>query len=251
MKDLQKIEESILNYNYIYQNITTDAGNTVPYRWSHGATDLHLGDGLLIYALIQYMRAKECVCLGSGGGFIPRLMTEARRDMWRQGMYEGNNSDSWGDIGNTYIVDAVNGVGGHVYWTEPDSFFRSKFSPRFIKDTTKNAYYNFFVLQDIRIDYLHIDAGHSFEDVKQDFELYSNILSEKGIISIHDTDLNYESNIIISEDSRESWDRFDGPGRFVKELEKSGAWAVISLHNFGVLPEKPSSTGISLVVRKR
>ena len=34
----------------------------VPYRWTHGATDLTLGDGLLIYSIIHYMRAKVCVC---------------------------------------------------------------------------------------------------------------------------------------------------------------------------------------------
>ena len=57
---------------------------SVPYRWSHGATDEHLGDGLIIYSLIQFMRAKICVCLGSGGGFIPRIMTQARLDLHSQ-----------------------------------------------------------------------------------------------------------------------------------------------------------------------
>ena len=42
-----------------------------------GLTDLHLGDGLIVYSVIQLMRAKTCVCLGSGGGFIPRIMTQA------------------------------------------------------------------------------------------------------------------------------------------------------------------------------
>lgn len=241
----------MLDLEYIAQNITTDDGVPVPYRWSHGATDKHLGDGLIIYALIQYMRAKECVCLGSGGGFIPRIMTQARKDLWEQGIFEGKDWNSWGDIGNTYIVDACNGVGGEVSWADRDSFFRTRFEPRFIKDTTENAYYNFFVLQDIKIDYLHIDAGHSFEDVKRDFELYSNLLSEKGVITIHDTDPNYEESLIVSEDNRDSWDRFDGPGRFIQELKKSGAWNVLDLHNFGILSEKPASTGITLVVRNQ
>ena len=59
----------------------------VKYRWTHGATDLHLGDGLLIYSFIQFIRAKVCVCIGSGGGFIPRLMTQARKDLWEQKIY--------------------------------------------------------------------------------------------------------------------------------------------------------------------
>jgi len=53
----------------------------VRYRWTHGATNYHLGDGLLIYSIIQLMRYKTCVCLGSGAGFIPRIMTQARLDL--------------------------------------------------------------------------------------------------------------------------------------------------------------------------
>ena len=62
----------------------------VPYRWTHGATDLHLGDGLLIYSIIHYLRAKTCVCLGSGGGFIPRIMTQASIDLYDAEIFEGN-----------------------------------------------------------------------------------------------------------------------------------------------------------------
>jgi hypothetical protein len=139
----------------------------VPYRWSHGATDTHLGDGLIIYSLIQYMRAKVCVCLGSGGGFVPRLMTQARYDLYRQGIFEGDANLNWGDIGVTYVVDAMNGIGGKVDWFKEESFFRRTFHPRILGTTTEEAFHNFFVLNDIKIDYLHIDAGHSYENVKK------------------------------------------------------------------------------------
>ena len=235
---------------YIQKYITTDGGvDPVPYRWSHGATDLHLGDGMLIYALVQHMRAKECLCLGSGGGFIPRIITQARRDLWEQGIFEGNNDDVWGDIGRTFVVDAVNGVGGCVSWVEPDSFFRKHFRPIFIKDTTENAFYNFFILEDIKLDFIHIDAGHSYEDVRQDFELYSTILSENGIITLHDTDINYARSVVVPEDYKDVWDSFDGPGRFIHDLEKSGAWDVVNLCNYGIIPGKPSSTGLAIVKR--
>ena len=90
----------------------------VKYRWTHGATDLHLGDGLLVYSLIQFNRAKICVCIGSGGGFIPRLMTQSRIDLWHQKIFEGNSQVEWGDIGTTIIVDAANGVGGFTDLTD-------------------------------------------------------------------------------------------------------------------------------------
>ena len=68
---------TILNYDYIKKHITKNDGKEdVLYRWSHGATDKHLGDGILIYSLIQFFKFKSLVCLGSGGGFIPRIMTQ-------------------------------------------------------------------------------------------------------------------------------------------------------------------------------
>ena len=86
---------SILNKNYIKSNISNNKDKPVSYRWTHGATDLDLGDGLLVYSIIQYMRAKVCVCLGSGGGFIPRIMTRARQDLHEAGIFEGDNGMSW------------------------------------------------------------------------------------------------------------------------------------------------------------
>ena len=56
----------IIDKNFIKYNITNnrdfdevgdEISNSVPYRWSHGATDDHLGDGLIIYSLILFMRA--------------------------------------------------------------------------------------------------------------------------------------------------------------------------------------------------
>jgi len=219
----------------------------VKYRWTHGASDYDIGDGILIYSIIQFMRYKTCVCLGSGGGFIPRIMTQARYDLHELGVFEGSNDYNHGDIGVTYLVDAANGVGGEINYSEKESFFRYQFAPRFIKDTTENAYYNFFVKQDIKIDYLHIDAGHSYDDVKKDFELYSNLLSPNGMISIHDTDEKYQKELIITEDEKEYFEFFDGPPKFIKEVNTE--WKQFNFFNNGNLPSKPSSTGLTILQR--
>ena len=223
----------------------------VPYRWSHGATDTHLGDGLIIYSLIQYMRAKICVCLGSGGGFVPRLMTQARYDLYRQGIFEGDANLNWGDIGVTYVVDAMNGIGGKVDWFKEESFFRRTFHPRILSTTTDEAFHNHFVLNDIKIDYLHIDAGHSYENVKEDFELYSQLMSEHGIISIHDTDPNYADKYIVTNEvkDRGDFDDWKGPIQLAKEIDTT-KWQVFDLFNFGIQKNKPASTGLTLVRRK-
>jgi hypothetical protein len=235
---------------YIENFITTNEGMDIPFRWTHGATIKHMGDGLLVYSIIQHMRAQVCVCIGSGGGFIPRIMTQARMDLWDQQIFEGNNDKNWGDIGTTYVVDACNGVGGKSDIEDESSLFRSAFHPRFIKETSEKAYYDFFVKQDIKIDVLFIDGDHSYEGVKLDFDLYSKILSDKGIIMIHDTDESYENNLIVSEDSKKHWDKFDGPAKLIKELADNKDWNIINLFNHKILPNKPSSTGITLLNRK-
>ena len=240
----------ITNKDFIKNFITNNKDKSVPYRWTHGATDYHLGDGLLIYAIIQYMRAKTCVCLGSGGGFIPHIMSQARKDLYEQEIFEGDSEWNWGDIGSTIIVDADNGVGGETDWTNEDSFLRKNFYPRIILETTENAYYNFFVKEDIKIDYLHIDADHSYEGVKLDFELYSKILSPNGIISIHDTDINYSKNHIITKDvsDQDHHEEYaNGPAKFIKEISKD--WQRFDLFNEGIFPSKPSSTGLTLLRR--
>ncbi len=241
----------ITNQDYIRKYITNNDGVPVPYRWTHGATNENMGDGLLVYSLIQNMRAKNCVCIGTGGGYIPRIMTQARIDLFKQGIFEGNNDFNWGDIGATYLIDACNGIGGPNDLENEDSFYRKEFQPRFIKDTSENAFYNFFIRQDIKIDILFIDGDHSYDGVKKDFDLYSTILSEKGIIIIHDTDSEYEETFVISEDSKKDHHSFDGPAKLVKELQENPQWNLINLHNFRILMDKPSSSGITIINRRK
>ena len=251
LQDLQYLKNNLTN-NLEFNEYQEQEEMPVPYRWSHGATDTHLGDGLIIYSIIQYMRAKTCVCLGSGGGFVPRIMTQARKDLHSQNIFEGDSDLNWGDIGVTYVVDAMNGIGGKVDWFKEESFFRRTFHPRILSTTTEEAFHNFFVLNDVKIDYLHIDAGHSYENVKEDFELYSQLLSPNGIISIHDTDPNFADNYLVTNEvkDRGDFDDWHGPIQFVKELKDNPKWETFDLFNFGIVKNKPSSTGLTLVRRK-
>ena len=161
---------SVLNRGWLYDSITRnqDSGS-VSYRWTHGANDVYMGAGIMYFSIPYFLKAETCVCLGSGGGFVPRLMTDC---MWE--LQETNMID----MGEVYVVDATNGVNGEVDWNEGDSFLREKFNPKFLNTTTEDAFYNFFVKRDIKIDYLHIDADHTYEGVKKDFELYSTLMNE-------------------------------------------------------------------------
>jgi len=236
----------------LVKNVITNNGEegSVPYRWTHGANDVEMGDGLLVYSFIQFIRAKTCVCIGSGGGFIPRIMTQARKDMWEMGVFGGNPDVSWGDIGCTYVVDANNGIGGKSDIGDEESFFRKHFHPRVILETSERAFYDFFIRQGIRIDYLHIDGDHSYEGVKKDFELYSTIMNPNGIISIHDTDSEYQSTFIVTDDEKKNFHSFDGPVKFIEELRNNVEWDLVNLKNFRTFTSKVSSTGLTILTKR-
>ena len=246
----EKLTKEYLTNNHIIDENGSMILEPVKYRWTHGATDLHLGDGLLVYSFIQFIRAKVCVCIGSGGGFIPRLMTQARMDLHSQNIFEGQKQPEWGDIGTTIIIDAANGVGGFTDWTNENSFLRKHFQPQVILETSEKVFYDYFVRQDIKIDYLHIDGDHSYEGVKKDFELYSTIMSENGIITIHDIDQTYHDTFLVTENSKKDFIPFDGPCKFIKELEEDKKWNLVNLKNFRMFDKKVTSTGLTLLTRK-
>ena len=233
---------SILNRGWIYDSITRnqDSGS-VSYRWTHGANDTYMGSGIMYFSIPYFLKARVCVCLGSGGGYVPRLMVDC--------VHELNETEMYGEgkFGEVYVIDATNGFNGEVDWSDEDSFLREKFNPRFINSTTEDAFYNFFVKQNIKIDYLHIDADHTFEGVKKDFELYSQRMNKGGIITIHDTDKSYVDN--FTEIQNHEGDDLSGPSEFVKTIDKR-KFEVFNLFNHGIMPDFPSSTGLTIVRRK-
>ena len=226
----------LLNQGWIFDSLlhNGDEKEPVKYRDTHGATHIYLGGGLLFYTIPYLMKSRTCVCLGSGGGFVPRLMTDC---MWE--LQETNMIN----MGEVYVVDATNGVNGEVDWNEGDSFLREKFNPKFLNTTTEDAFYNFFVKRDIKIDYLHIDADHTYEGVKKDFELYSTLMNENGIISIHDTDKKYWDNFETYDG--EPHDTCYGPSDFIKEIPIE--WEMFNLFDHRDKSEKLSTTGLTLL----
>ena len=231
---------SILNRGYIYDSITRnqDSGS-VSYRWTHGANDTYMGSGIMYFSIPYFLKARVCVCLGSGGGYVPRLMVDCVHELNETQMY---GKDKYGEV---YVVDATNSVNGDVDWSDDDSFLRTQFNPRFINTTTEDAFYNFFVKRDIKIDYLHIDADHTYEGCKQDFDLYSTIMNENGIISIHDTDEKYWEN--FNTYKGEPHDVCTGPSEVVKEV--SDEWEVFNLFDHKEKSETLSSSGLTILRR--
>ncbi|QKY22030.1 class I SAM-dependent methyltransferase (plasmid) [Halolamina sp. CBA1230] len=88
-------------------------------------------------------------------------------------------------------LDLPGGRFGGGYDEQKTEIFR-EFSPSknmdFVRtDSHQSATYDEVSdLVDDGIDFLFIDGDHTYEGVKQDFEMYSELVSEGGIIALHD-----------------------------------------------------------------
>lgn len=168
------VNQPLLAQATITEFLTKDAA----WAESHGASGDYLGMGLLYYTLAYSLRARVAVCLGSGGGFVPRLMRQAQRDL---GIAQSSR---------TILVDGnVPGAGwGAPNWLGPESFFRTQYPDvELVVDLTRNAAKGFFDKHGVSIDYLHIDADHSFEECYEDFRTFRRFLHEGSIVTLHDT----------------------------------------------------------------
>lgn len=160
---------NLLNRELIKNNLTKDAA----WHESHGADCDYLGFGLIYYSLAYLMKAKVCVCLGSGGGFVPRMMRQAQRDI---------NIES-----KTFLVDGDYPEAGwdRPRWLDKNSFFKQNYPDiEILIMKTKEAA---DIFKNIKIDYLHIDADHSYNGCYEDFQTYKDFMSANSVITLHDT----------------------------------------------------------------
>ncbi len=174
---------SLLNTEFIQSMITA----ADPWCKSHAAAEggSRIGAGILYYGLAYSMQSKTCVCLGSGGGFVPRLMRQAQRDL------ELADSRTFLVDGTKQIDQEKKNIWGVPCWIPEDSLFRTNYPDVEIHfELTEAAFHNYFQPNGIQIDYLHIDADHHYEGCKLDWDLYSTLVPDSGIITLHDT-VNY------------------------------------------------------------
>ena len=165
-------QKALLNRDVMTSYLLKDAS----WASSHGANsdDGFLGAGLLYYTMAYMLRAKLCVCIGSGGGFVPRLMRQAQRDLGLESA-------------RTVLIDANRGKWGRPDWIDPVSFFRSNYNDiEIIIDKSSNVFSN-SATKEWKIDYLHIDGDHSHHGSLEDFQNYKHLMSPQGIITFHDT----------------------------------------------------------------
>ena len=192
----------LINRKRVTDYLTKEA----PYADGHGAKGDYLGAGLLYYTIPYILKSGLCVCLGSGGGFVHRMMKQAQRDL--------------GNGGRVILVDAnIEGVWGSPQWLDEKSFFKTQFPDIEIWMMRTDDAYLKLQEERLRPDYIHIDADHSYECARKDFDNYSRLLSSKGFISMHDT--NCPTDLA-------------GVQRVIGEIRKDSAWEVLDMKDIGV-----------------
>jgi Methyltransferase domain len=146
--------------------------NQAEWARLHGAQKDNLGAGMFYYGIVYAMRAKMCVCLGSGDGFVPRILRQAQRDLGLEGS-------------RTILIDGNTGRWGRPLWFPEHSILKREFPDiEILIMTTKEA------LTEARtweIDYLHIDADRTMNGAFQDFLDYLPLMTENAMIVLHDT----------------------------------------------------------------
>ncbi|CAB9521537.1 expressed unknown protein [Seminavis robusta] len=170
----------LLNSNVIYNNLLAEA----PWAESHGADHQHyLGAGLLYYSFAYAFQSATIVVLGSGGGFVPRVLRQAQRDLEQAGVLGSKKYQ-------VILIDAhlpEAGFGSTFYAENKDTVMRQQFSDiRFIFQKTDDAFLK-LKKEGVQIDYLHVDADHTAEQSWRDFENFSTLLQKRAVVSFHDT----------------------------------------------------------------
>jgi hypothetical protein len=200
------MSESLVDKNFIRTFITGQDKWSSSHGSAAGSEDL--AAGILYYSFAYATKAKVCVCLGSGGGFVPRLMRQAQRDL------NIENARTFLVDGGENVPKEKKDIWGTPSWSAEGSWHKTSYPDiQVVMNLTESAFGDFFVPNNIRIDYLHIDADHHYEGVKLDWDLYRTLVTDEGLITLHDT-VNYRQPC--------------GVPRLVEEIRAGGEYSVIN-----------------------
>jgi Methyltransferase domain len=167
---------TLLNHEFIFTEFNRTGFLPTSFSYTHGADQgSYVGSGLLYFAIPYMLKAKTCVCIGSGGGYVPRFMSQAQVEARVEGA-------------RTILVDADRGGLGRPNYLAPNSFLRARFPEIEIVNCDSANYAAAAQQNGLKIDYLHIDGDHTYEGALSDYEEYLPLMNEKGLISFHDTD---------------------------------------------------------------
>lgn len=174
------------------QTELTNYLTTCPWHQGHGASEGHLGMGMLYFAIPYMLQAELVVCVGSGGGFVPLCMRSAQR--------------LYNPAGKTILVDNFSGKWGGTVWEHPDTYPRTEFPDvdLWVMDSAIAAKRMWD--KGMRPEYIHIDADHSRSGCLADWRAWSGLLHVDGIITMHDIYLKGVAPVIALIERSTKWE---------------------------------------------
>lgn len=159
-----------------------------PEIWGHAG--LEFGEEEFIYDAPRLVGGGALLNLGDLSGGSAILLAQGLRDRKLDGgvFTVDNYSAEMAKISRQNMEKA--GVGDWI---------------TLVNLSTYDAHHYFLKANpNLLFDFIFIDAGHSYEDVKADWERFSPMLKEKGIISFHDTN-QIDTNKVVEEISEDEW----------------------------------------------
>lgn len=137
-----------------------------------------VGHRSFAYDLIQYMKPKNIVELGSHYGCSTYAMLQAIKDFRIESTFYA--VDTW--AGDDYTKNDYENDVYIAFCKVQESLFQNVDLVK-VRKTFDEALSMF---QDRSIELLHIDGNHTYEAVKNDYERWKAKVSEHGIIMFHD-----------------------------------------------------------------
>lgn len=147
---------------------------------NRGESAVGFGFGMVHYALIRNIRPQRVLCVGSLKGYIPALCALACKDE---------------EIGHVEFVDegGTNWGGGGIWQAQSETERRAYWEPLGVEDwiTTHVCRIEDYELG--QYQYVHIDADHSYEGARSEFDLIWPHLDRGGFYTLHDINWRLDS----------------------------------------------------------
>jgi hypothetical protein len=181
----------------------------IDWHKGHGAFDDYLGLGMFYYTIPYVLRSKLCVCIGSGGGFVPQLMKQSQRDL---------------GFGRTILIDSneVDEYPDCPRWMKGSKFTSNYNDVEIMINKYENCVHYF---DNYSIDYLHIDADHSFEGTYRAFEMFERKMNIHGVITLHD--VGFPDDVVMP------CGKMVGVPKAYRKIKKDFNWNCISFPEIG------------------
>jgi predicted O-methyltransferase YrrM len=146
----------------------------------HNADQNGIGFGLLHYAFVRNLQPEHALALGSRYGFVPACIALALKANGKGRLHfvDANYDDRTDCFRTAY--------GGTGYWRKPASELFATLDLSDWIDVFVERTDSFFARASVRYGYVYVDADHSYQGVKYDFEQALQHLTPGGLVTFHD-----------------------------------------------------------------